>query len=187
LNIEKLPKIEVSNPTDTRLVIISINSSNPEEAKKILEELENLILEEHQDKFDLQKNILLDDKKRNENKISSLENEKEILEEKVNYLTNLMATDPSPTNQFLLTEAKESLEKKSSEIADQYLELNSVERKLNAYETTRIVKAPIVPKNPSGSNLVLNVVIAIVLGLFIGILVAFIKEWWENAKKELKD
>ena len=36
LNIKKLPKIGVSNPKDTKLIIISITSSNPEQAKKIL-------------------------------------------------------------------------------------------------------------------------------------------------------
>ena len=185
LNIEKLPKIKTSSPKDTRLVVISITSSNPEQAKKILEELENLILKEHQEKFNIQKKILLDSKKRIENKISSLENEKKILEEKVNYFTNLMATSPSPTYQFLLTEAKENLEKKKSEIESQHLQLNALERKLNSYQATRVIKAPTIPLTPTGPGLGVNIIIGLVLGLFAGIFSAFAIEWWEKEKSNL--
>jgi len=180
LNIEKLPKIKVSSPKDTRLVVISITSSNPEQAKKILEELENLILKEHQEKFNIQKKILLDNKKRIENKISSLENEKKILEEKVNYFTNLMATNPTFTYQFLLTEAKENLEKKKSEIENQYLQLNDLEQKLNSYKPTRVIKTPTIPTTPTGPGLGVNIIIGLILGLFVGIFSAFAIEWWEK-------
>ena len=182
LNIESVPSIEVSSPTDTRLVIMSIKSQSPDNAKKVLEELENLILEKHQGKFNTQKNILLDDKKRIENKISSLKNEKEIIAEKINYLTSLMASAPSPTNQFLLSEAKISLENKKSEIEEQHLELNSIERKINSYEATNVIKAPLIPTAPTGPGILVNTAIALILGLFIGTLLAFGTEWWKKEK-----
>ena len=185
LNIEKLPKIEVSTPKDTRLVIISIKSSNPEQAKKILEELENLILKEHQEKFDSQKKILLENKKRIENKISYLENEKKILEEKVNYFTNLMASSPSPTYQFLLTETKEKLEKKKLEIESQYLELNTLEQKLNSYQATRVIKAPTLPASPVEPGIGVKVTIGLIVGLLGGIFLAFVIEWWEKERSHL--
>ena len=185
LNIEKLPKIEVSTPKDTRLVIISIKSSNPEQAKKILEELENLILKEHQEKFDSQKKILLENKKRIENKISCLENEKKILEEKVNYFTNLMASSPSPTYQFLLTEAKEKLEKKKLEIENQYLKLNTLEQKLNSYQPTRIIKAPTIPTSPAEPGIGVKMIVGLIVGLLGGIFLAFVIEWWEKEKSHL--
>ena len=182
LNIEIIPLIDISSPADTRLVIMSIKSQEPDNAKKILEELENLILEKHQKKFNLQKNILLDDKKRIKNKISSLENEKKILEEKVKYLTSLMARTPSPTNQFLLSEAKISSEKKKSEIEEQHLELNSIERKLNSYEATNVIKEPLIPTTPTGSGIVMNTAIALIFGIFIGTILAFSVEWWKKEK-----
>ena len=182
LNIESIPSIEVSSPTDTRLVIMSIKSQSPDNAKKVLEELENLILEKHQGKFNTQKNILLDDKKRIENKISSLKNEKEIIAEKVNYLTSLMASTPSPTNQFLLAEAKISLERKKSEIEEQHLELNSIERKINSYEATKVIKTPSIPISSIGAGTVINTTIALILGLFVGTLLAFTTEWWKKEK-----
>ena len=181
LNIEKLPKIDVFNPKNTKLVIISITSSNPEQAKKILEELENLILKEHQEKFNLQKKILLENKKRIKNKISCLENEKKILEEEVNYFTNLMTTNS--IYHLLLTETKEKLEKKKLEIENQYLKLNALEQKLNSYQPTRIIKAPAIPSSPAGPGLGVNIIIGLILGLFGGVFLAFVIEWWEREKK----
>lgn len=182
LNIseKEYPEIEVSNPEDTRLIIISIKSSNIEGAKKVLEELESLILGEHQEKFNLQKNILLGSKKRIENKISSLENERKILEEKVDYFTNLMTYNPSPTNQFFSTDVREKLEKKNSEIENEYIRLNTLKQKLISYELTRIIKEPssiLVDPKP-----LLNIIIALILGLFIGTLLAFCAEWWQKER-----
>jgi len=185
LNIEKLPKIDVFNPKNTRLVIISIISSNPKHAKKILEELENLILKEHQQKFNLQKKTLLENRKRIKNKISFLENEKKILEEKVDYFTNLMTANSSPTYHFLLTEAKEKLEKKKLEIENQYLELNAIEQKLNSYQATRIIKPPTIPSSPTGPGFGVNIIIGLILGLCGGAFLAFVIEWWEREKSHL--
>ena len=182
LNIKNIPSINVSNPENTMLVVMSIASPEPESAKKIIEELGNIIIEEHTKKINLEKNIFLDDKKRIENKISSIIKEQKILEEKIAYLIEFQTKNPSPSNQFLLTEAKESLENKNSEIADQYLELNSIERKINTYETTKVIKSPSVPSSPSGQSIFINIIIALCLGLFAGILLAFGDEWWKMAK-----
>jgi len=182
LNIseKEYPEIEVSNPENTRLIIISIKSSNIEGAKKVLEELESLILKEHQEKFNLQKNILLDSKRRIKNKISSLENERKILEEKVDYFTSLMTYNSSPANQFFSTDAREKLEKKNSEIENEYIRLNTLEQKLISYEPTRITKEP--SSILIGPKPLLNIIITLILGLFIGTLLAFCTDWWQKEK-----
>lgn len=186
LEIDTLPVITASNPQDTRLVIISVVSSNLDEAIAVLDKIEDLILKEHQEKFDAQKNVLLDDKKRIENKISVLEKEKEISQEKIDYFTKLQAETPSITNHIFLTEAKESFEKKNLEIEKQYLSLNSFLRQLESYQQTRAIKSASAAENTVESRLVVNIVAALFFGLFIGVLTAFIQEFWEKNQKRLK-
>lgn len=175
---------EISSPQGTRLLILTIKTGNSEKARAILAELNRLIIEEHQEKFGLQKNILLDSKKRIENKINNLQEEEKILQEKVEYLVNLQSKEPMPVNQFLLTEARRELETKKKDIEDQYLNLNSLLRRLEDYEPTHVVKQAIIPeKLPLTINkIVTNLIIGLVLGIFIGTLSAFFQEFWQKSK-----
>ena len=180
--------MEISTPENTRFVTIAVKTINPAQVKPILDEINRLILKEHQEKFNIQKNIILDDKKRIENKIKSLENEKKILEEKVGYFTNLLANEPSTTNQFFLTSAKEELESKKLDIDNAYLELNTFLRKLEDYEATKVVKAPLAPAVKSLINpktIIMFIIIGLFVGIFIGIFVGFFQEFWEKNKKIL--
>lgn len=153
LNIENLPEIKTETPQNTNFVSIIIETDNPEQAKQILDEINSLILLEHQEIFNKRESQIKEN-------IKEIQDELTLLETKKEY---------------------------SEGIAELRIKLSDLKTTLNVFQPTKVIKAPIVPKNPSGSNLILNIVIAIVLGLFIGVLVAFIKEWWENAKKELKE
>ncbi len=154
LNIENLPEIKTETPQNTNFVSIIIETDNPEQAKQILDEINSLILLEHQEIFNKRESQIKEN-------IKEIQDELTLLETKKEY---------------------------SEGIAELRIRLSDLKSALNVFQQpTKVIKAPIVLKNPSGSNLILNIVIAIVLGLFIGVLVAFIKEWWENAKKELKE
>ncbi|HPZ74625.1 MAG TPA: Wzz/FepE/Etk N-terminal domain-containing protein [Candidatus Pacearchaeota archaeon] len=153
LNIENLPEIKTETPQNTNFVSIIIETDNPEQAKQILDEINSLILLEHQEIFNKRESQIKEN-------IKEIQDELTLLETKKEY---------------------------SEGIAELRIRLSDLKSALNVFQPTKVIKAPIVPKNPSGSNLILNIVIAIVLGLFIGVLAAFIKEWWENAKKELKE
>jgi len=155
LNIENLPEIKTETPQNTNFVSIIIETDNPEQAKQILDEINSLILLEHQEIFNKRESQIKEN-------IKEIQDELTLLETKKEY---------------------------SEGIAELRIRLSDLKSALNVFQPTKVIKAPIVPKNPSGSNLILNIVIAIVLGLFIGVLVAsaFIKEWWKNAKKELKE
>lgn len=153
LNIENLPEIKTETPQNTNFVSIIIETDNPEQAKQILDEINSLILLEHQEIFNKRESQIKEN-------IKEIQDELTLLETKKEY---------------------------SEGIAELRIKLSDLKATLNVFQPTKVIKAPIVPKNPSGSNLILNIVIAIVLGLFIGVLTAFIKEWWENVKKELKE
>lgn len=68
------PGIKVSNPTNTNLITIETISKEPQKTKKILENINELILTEHNNKINFQKNLL--------------EKEIERLQEKIDFLVS---------------------------------------------------------------------------------------------------
>ena len=180
------PKIKTENPKDTNLVRIEIESVNPEQAKNILEEMNNLILEDHQEKIKIKKELLEKDIERLKTKTLSLEEEKKNLEAKVEALQKILPYQETPGSQFALFDTKEKLEKKKQEIENLYLEINSLQRTSEDIKLTKIVKIPTISEKPVKPKLVLNIVIAGVLGIFIGVFLVFFQEWWEKNKTKLK-
>ena len=182
LKIKKISALESSSPENTGLVIISSKSSSSLEAENILKALNSLIIKEHKEKFDRQKSALSENKKRLKNKINSLGKEEKILENKKDYLISVFAAEPSINNQLILLETKKNLEEKKSEINDYYLELNYIQKQLNASKLTTVLKTPSASISDLWSN-PLIIIIYLMLALTIGIIIAFIANWWEKEKK----
>jgi len=156
LNIseEKYPKKSVDNPIGTTLVKITINSSNTQQAKSILEEIITLIIDEHNKKIEtntvlIAENIKTVEEKikltqsdiektknkigpidgniiRIENKIRFAGEEKQNLEAKVEALQKVLVYQQDPGTQFALFDTKEKLANKKQEIENLYLEINDL-------------------------------------------------------------
>ena len=204
------PQIKVDNPENTNLVAIRIESDKVDLAKSILEEINKLILEEHQEMIVVkqgffEKEIKLlennteisrQDIERLEIKIASLKKEQNNLGDKVNALQGVLIYENTPGTQFALFNAKERLETKIQEIEDRYLEINSLEAAMNSLKNqinsleeqikniklTQVLKAPTVSEEPISPKPLLNIVLAGILGIFMGTFFAFFKEWWERSK-----
>jgi len=153
---EKYPEIKAENPKDTRLINLIIESAEPQKAKNILEEINNLILAEHQEKIKTKKELteqdiktieekiklvendiektknkiqpIDEDIKRIENKIVFAEEEKNNLEAKVEALEKVLIYQQDPGTQFALFDTKEKLANKKTEIENLYLTINSLKR-----------------------------------------------------------
>lgn len=208
---EDYPKIKSENPKDTNLVNIKIESDKPEKAKQILEEINSLVLTEHQKKTEVEKESLekkiglleediinvQKDIERIRIKISSLEEEKIVLEDKVTVLQNVLPYEQSPADQFILFDTKEKLEWKKQEIENRYIEINSLETKINILQGqinsllkdienikfTKVVKTPTVSEKPIKPKFLLNIAIASILGLFFGVFLVLFKDFWKRANK----
>lgn len=159
LNIseENYPKIKTENPKDTNLVKMEIESPDPQRAKKVLEEVNDTILKEHQKELESEKkpleseeeietleaniDIIKGDIERIKTKIRSLREEKENLQAEVIALQKILPSEMSPEtpfilfNTFALFDTKEKLEQKKQEIEDQYLKISSFEIKINSLES----------------------------------------------------
>jgi len=193
---EKYPKIKTENPKDTRLISLAIESAEPQQAKNILEEINNLILAEQQEKIKVKKGLLENnievakkDIERIKAKIGFLEEERKNLEAKIEALQKILPYQQDPGTQFALFDTKEKLEQKKQEIENRYLEINSLENQINSLQgqiedirPTQVIKSPTVSASPIKPRPLLNIVIAAVLGLFIGVFLAFFQEWWGKSK-----
>ena len=192
---EKYPKIKTENPKDTRLISLAIESAEPQQAKNILEEINNLILAEQQEKIKVKKGLLENnievakkDIERIKAKIGFLEEERKNLEAKVEALQKILPYQQDPGTQFALFDTKEKLEQKKQEIENRYLEINSLENQINSLQgqiedirPTQVIESPTVSASPIKPRPLLNIVIAAILGLFIGVFLAFFQEWWEKS------
>jgi uncharacterized protein involved in exopolysaccharide biosynthesis len=184
LNIpeKEYPNIKAENPKDTNLITLEIESSKTQQAKTILEEIDNLILKDHQRGIESKKTLIGKDIERLGNKISSLEEEKKNLEAKVDTLQKVLPYRQDPGTQFALLSTKEQLEVKKQEIENLYLQINSNQRLLEDIQPTQIAKIPTIFEELVKPKPVLNIAIAGVLGAFLGVFLAFFQEWWEKNK-----
>jgi len=178
----KYPKIKTIHPKNTRLITAEVESSNPELDKNILEEINNLILEDHQGKIKVKKELLEKDIERLKTKITSIEEEKKILEAKIELLEKIPSEEQTLAFQFALFFTNEKLEMEKQEIENLYLQINSLKRSLGDIQPTKIVKIPTISEKPIKPKILLNIIIAGVLGIFIGIFLAFFQEWWKKNK-----
>lgn len=211
LNIaeSEYPEIGVESPQGTSLISRTIESDKFKQAKQILEEGNKLVVAEHQEKLELEKQLLEDkivatqanilvleaDIKRVDSKIVSLQEEKDNLEAKVAALQTVLVYQQDPGTQFALFDTKEKLEAKKQEIENRYLQINSLQVQINNLKDeisklqkqiqdirpTSIVRPPTISENPIRPRPLFNLAVAGVLGLFAGAFVALGREWWQKA------
>jgi len=157
------PKRKTENPKETNLIRIVIESKETERSENILKEVNNLILKEHQDIINIEKDLiekkiitaenkiesteedilivnkkiepLENDIERINNKIESAEKEKESLGEKVGALQQQFIYEQTPGTQFALFDAKEKLANKEDDIENLYLRINSLQRTIEDYNS----------------------------------------------------
>lgn len=203
-------KIKTENPKNTNLIQSTIKSFDIEKSKNILQEMNLLILAEHQEIIDNKKELLGESIKlleknietyqqniqRVQNKISFLKQEQIVLENKVSALQKVLIYEQTPGTQFALFDNQERLQQKKQEIENRYLEISSLDVKIHSFENsvnstlnqikdikeTKIIKNISVSENPVSPRILLNIIIAGILGMFIAIFLAFLKEWWKREK-----
>jgi len=184
--VAQFPKIKTKNPLGTRLLTIQIESSQPEFAKEILGETNNLIIADHQNEIKVKKGLVEKNIERLKNKVSLLEEEKKNLEKKEKSLEWLSPyekiSEQLTGSLFLFLDLREKLSAKSQEIENLYMQINSLQASLDDIKPTQIVKTPTISNGSVSPRPVLNIVIATALGIFLGTFLAFSKEWWEKNK-----
>ncbi|MCD6085386.1 hypothetical protein J7J41_00085 [bacterium] len=178
--IQEKFNLKVENPKNTNLILIKIESKNPEKDKKILEELNKIILEDHQKKLESQTSIFSKKEKIINAKISSLNREKKAIEERVKILEGISPQKRTLSEKFFLSESREKIERKEQEINNLQEKLLFLQKQIATLQPTEVIKEPTISKKPIKPNIILNTICALLLGLFGGIFFAFAKEWWNE-------
>lgn len=186
---EKEFKISVTNPKNTNLIALEIESNRTQEAQNFLAKINNLILKDHQERIKVKKELIENDIERIGNNIAHLEKEKKNLEDKEKALEQLLPyqqlSQQLSGSLFMLLDVREKLAVKKQEIENSYLSINSLKISLEDIQPTKIIKDPTISKKPVKPKILFNVIIAVVLGSFLGVLLAFLKEWWQKYQKPL--
>jgi len=187
LNITKnnYPKINSENPTYTNLIQIKVESINPEVLRNVLEEMNNLILEDHQGKIKSETDFYNTNITRLKNKIASLEEENKNLIAQITLMEKTPLQEQTPASQFAFFSTKEKLEINKQQIDDLYLQINSLEKYLNQIKSTKIIDEPNVSEISMKIKLVSNVIKAAILGIFVGVFLVFLQEWWDKNKSRI--
>jgi len=163
------PGIEAVNPQNTNIVKIEVTTKDPENAKKILENINNSILAEHNNKINSQKEILEKNLEKNQRNIDFL------IEKIQKDISSLIYRD----QQIASLQAEiYSLQRELQ------LENDKLQSQLQDFQPTQIIQEPSIPlgKKP---NLILNLVFGGILGIFLGVIFVFGKEWWEKNRVRL--
>ncbi len=207
--------IKAINPEGTNLIIIEIESKEgPEGDKTILEEINNLILEKHQEKIKIEQELLEkkilsvendielseQDIERIKARIRFLEEEKKNLENKEKFLEQTLpyekVKEQLSGSLFALLDLREKLAAKKQEIENGYLSVNSCEKTINSlrYQIDSLgrqikdIRFTEILKASTISvkqRLIFNMVISAILGVFLGIFLAFLQEWWNKDKVKI--
>jgi uncharacterized protein involved in exopolysaccharide biosynthesis len=182
LDIPKNLKIESENPRGANFLIIKAESAEPKLAKTVLEEINNLISVEHQEKIKVEKELLEKDIERLKTKIASSEEEKKNIEAQIEILEKIPFEEQTLISQFVLFSTKERLEAKKQGIENVYLQISDFKRSLEDIRPTKVVKSPTISEEPIKPRLALNMSIAGILGIFFGTFLAFLQEFLQKNK-----
>ncbi len=179
---EKNIEVKSKNPRGTNLLKIEAEATEPKLTKAILQEINNLILSNHQEQIKVKKELFENDIERLRTKIISLEEENESIRTQIEILEKVPLKEQTPASQFALFATKERLEIRKREIENLYLGINSHKRLLENIRSTKVIKAPLIPKVPIKPRPALNMSVAGILGIFFGTFLAFLQESLQKSK-----
>lgn len=208
---EKIARLEegliISKDEKGNLLKITAKANTPEEAKKIVEATNEVLIARHQKRFEGAEKLItaeietiIQEKEKTKKDIEKTgERLIRINQDIANYEKEIAKrSDIQSEGQGriaesyinLLAQAKNQKESEEAQILELEQKLVGLEQAVQqkeyekTYETTmtRVVASPTLPTSPIGPRTMLNVFIAAILGLFVGIFWAFGAEYVEKNK-----
>jgi len=198
------PRINVITPKNTLLVKISIESSEPEQALSILNELANQAGSDIQEQLESEKSKITSEIKLAQINDQSLVEKIKLVEKQLTVITEKMQDLEKNRQKSLASRPTDAMSVLlySNEIQNQQIYLNSLQEKLKNLEEdalgavvktdnlrlklslikgTKLTKPPTIPENPVKPKKSLIVAMAFMLSLIGTMLLAFFLEYLERA------
>jgi len=206
LNIspEDYPELKVTLPKSTTLVKVAIESSEPDKAQAILDELVGQVGSDIQGQLENEKKkienemesvrisekavaekILLLKKQLDETskKIEDLENDrqKSMAGRSADAMSVLLYSNEIQNQQIYLNNLQEKLMDLETSAKTFFVQMENIRLKLAMVKSTRLVKPPTISEKPSKPKKTLIVALAGVLGLMGSMMLAFLLEYLERS------
>jgi capsular polysaccharide biosynthesis protein len=198
------PKIRVVTPKNTLLVKITIESSKPEQALAILNELVSQAGNDIQEKLESEKNKVENEIRLAQINDHSLVEKIKLFEKQLTIITSKMQDLEKNRQKSLASRPTDAMSVLlySNEIQNQQIYLNSLQEKLKNVEvdalesvvktdnlrlklslikSTSLTKPPSIPEKPVKPKKALIVALVFSLGLIGTMLLAFLQEYFERA------
>lgn len=160
----QFPELLVKNPDKTSLVRVAVESEKTERAQAILTELNSLIIQEHTEFLNEEKDLL-------QQEIKRLEGQQGLFQ---SALERALTITPASLDRVLVID---SLEARLTNLSNRIF---SFKKDLARLESTKVIKQPEVFEEPVKPRPLFNIALAIVLGLLFGVFLALLGEWWQN-------
>lgn len=198
------PKIKVVTPKNTLLVKISIESSKPEQALAILNELVSLAGSDIQEKLESEKSKIGNEIKLTQIYDQSLVEKIKLVEKQTTAVTAkmqdleknrersmasrttdamsvLLYSNEIQNQQIYLNGLQEKLKNLETEAQGSSVRIDNLRLKLSLIKSTSLTKPPSIPDKPVKPKKALIVALAFCLGLMGTMLLAFLLEYFERA------
>jgi capsular polysaccharide biosynthesis protein len=198
------PKIRVVTPKNTLLVKISIESSKPEQALAILNELVSLVGSDIQEKLESEKSKIGNEIKLTQIYDQSLVEKIKLVEKQTTAVTAkmqdleknrersmasrttdamsvLLYSNEIQNQQIYLNGLQEKLKNLETEAQGSSVRIDNLRLKLSLIKSTSLTKPPSIPDKPVKPKKPLIVALAFMVGLMGSMLLVFLLEYFERA------
>ncbi len=208
LALDKIPKIAVSVPRNTDLVIISIESSKPQQAVLILQVLLSILTKKSAIKLGIERTMVNNEIKTSLVKESSLSKQIQMLNKQIqqakekvieleksrkvtisnsrdNSMAILLYLNEIQNQKVFITNLQGKLANLQNLKTTANLEASNLRLKLTTINETIINKEPNIPGEPVKPKKTLMVVLGFILGLMGGIMLAFFAEFMIKVRQQM--
>jgi uncharacterized protein involved in exopolysaccharide biosynthesis len=188
------PNIVTQIGKDTAVISFSTESPSVDLAKKVLQEINRIIIAEHQRIYDsikdeFQENIAVEQKniERLKSKIGLLESETAAIQNKIDFLEKISAGKFDSGNEMIILNAEQEIITTKQDIEDAYSNINESKRSianlkssLDIMQPTQVIKAPYSSDAPVSSRTGINMILALLAGFLVGVFAALLIEFWNK-------
>lgn len=204
LTVEDYPVFKVETPKNTTLVKVSTEHSDPIKATAILNELVSQVSSDIQSQLENEKNkieteikltritgqavgekIKLVERQVTDTsvKIQDLEKarQKSMAALSTNAMSALLYSNEIQNQQIYLNDLQEKLKDMETTTRTSVVKLENLQLKLGLIKSTRVIKPPTLPEEPTKPKRILIVTLAFILGLMGSTMLAFLLEYFERS------
>ncbi|MBI2574097.1 MAG: hypothetical protein HYV78_01745 [Candidatus Wildermuthbacteria bacterium] len=172
--------LKAETPKGTNLVVVFVETADPELAARQIDQTNNLIVQAHKEQIQLKKEAMEGEIEYIRGAIALTEQKQKVLEEKVRTLQNITVFQQDIGSQFALISAKEQLASQKQEIHNLNREMFARQNALSDIYFTQTIKYAVKDKGALRPRPIFNMGIVGMISIATAIFVVSSREWWKK-------